>query len=545
MAQIRQEINIIDHLASSVAGSVSYPSERIYLDTSQYSGTVTYRFEVVAKNVNATINYRSDLWYGPDTGVETNGPTIPANTTSFTLFSTTFTPTNAPNTYKISLLGTENTADLQIKSARIVIIQNATTLTNTETQIEIGNYNLTRTAEAATALTNPKYWKYVAANWDGTKTFYAEAVYDSGSMDTITVALETSTDILAPSWSTAVTIVSAVETTVATRTRSAAFTPVDGNWYRITSFNGSMDNHDIYRAGVVVRSNSIAAMTASGTALSFFGGNSSNSAYAQSFTPTNNYTLTGVILKLSKVGSPTDTVNIDIVSTLGGSSLANATQSCSSLTTSLEPYTLTFGTPVALSGGTTYYIQLTRSPDNLDGSNAPRIETTATDIQTNGSKQVRNVGVWSAATTEDLFYVLLGSTDAFTKLEPQYLLANTLFAAGTALQTFLTEWDSTEWDDGAGSIAYTFQAEAANGSTSDVTLQEADGGGLVTGSTLTNIDNAQISSALTMPADQNLDVIANANAGDVAAARILVAYVFSAAAPQESSEEPYHRPQYH
>src|SRR3990167_10939634 len=252
MAQIRQEINIIDHLASSVAGSVSYPSERIYLDTSQYSGTVTYRFEVVAKNVNATINYRSDLWYGPDTGVETNGPTIPANTTSFTLFSTTFTPTNAPNTYKISLLGTENTADLQIKSARIVIIQNATTLTNTETQIEIGNYNLTRTAEAATALTNPKYWKYVAANWDGTKTFYAEAVYDSGSMDTITVALETSTDILAPSWSTAVTIVSAAETTVPTRTR-AAFTPVDGNWYRITSFNGSMDNHDIYRAGVVVQ----------------------------------------------------------------------------------------------------------------------------------------------------------------------------------------------------------------------------------------------------------------------------------------------------
>ena len=53
---------------------------------------------------------------------------------------------------------------------------------------------------------------------------------------------------------------------------------------------------------------------------------------------------------------------------------------------------------------------------------------------------------------------------------------------------------------------------------------------MVRGSTLTNVDNYQTSSAMTMPSDQNLDTIANANAGDVACARILVAYIFSAQA---------------
>lgn len=136
-----------------------------------------------------------------------------------------------------------------------------------------------------------------------------------------------------------------------------------------------------------------------------------------------------------------------------------------------------------------------------------------------------------AGTTNDPKLVVTHVVGEFTKLEPQYLLANTLFAAGTALQTFLTKWDSTEWDDGAGTTTFYFQAETANGSTSDVTLDQADGGGVVTNSTLTNIDNAQISIAMTMPASENLDTKATTNAGDVAAARILVAYVFAAAPP--------------
>ncbi len=152
-----------------------------------------------------------------------------------------------------------------------------------------------------------------------------------------------------------------------------------------------------------------------------------------------------------------------------------------------------------------------------------------TSVYAGGNPYTRSDNSWvQYSTTNDLYFIILGVTTLITKTEPQYLLANTIFAAGTGLQTFLTKWDSTEWDAGSGTIGYYFQAEAGNGSTSDVTLDEADGGGVVTNSTLTNIDNAQISAAMTMPTSQNLDTKATTNAGDIVASRILVYYVFVA-----------------
>src|SRR3990167_7607345 len=249
-AQVRQEINILDHVLPSISGGNTISNEIAQLDTTQYNGTVTYYFEFVALNTNASVGY--NVWLTAATDGTKGSTSVPANTTAFTLFrSSAFTLATATQNCTIQFSNTAVTNQLQVKSARIVIIQNATTLTNTETQIEIGNYNLTRTAEAATILVNPKYWLYTAANWDGTKTFYAEAVYDSGSMDSITVGIYESASITAPSWALNATIVSAAETTVPTRTR-VAFTPVDGRWYTIFSHNGSMDNHDIYRAGVAV-----------------------------------------------------------------------------------------------------------------------------------------------------------------------------------------------------------------------------------------------------------------------------------------------------
>ena len=527
-AQVRQEISILTHLLTAATGATATSNEIVQYDETQYNGTVTAYFEIVAYS-DTSLAFDVTLVGVTDGTVATiNVPTL---TTAPTLFrSASFNPTTATQNYTVVISAAVGT-NKNVKSARIVIIQNATTLTNTETQVEIGNYNLTRTTESAAILTNPKYWKYTAANWDGTKTFYAEAVYDSGDMDTISVYIYEATDILAPSWTLNATIVSAATTTVPTRTR-VAFTPVDGRWYTIFSLNGSMDNHDIYRAGVVVQSTdgvnvgqgNTSGLIQGGTA----GAGQTFQAMAQSFKIRVTSTITGVKLRLRKADSPTDTLNIDIVSSLGGSSLANATQSASALTTSFVEYTYTFGSPVSLTGGSTYYIQLTRSPDTRDGTNYMRVEQATEDSYSDGSSQQRDNNSWSAQ-TPDLYFVLIGQA-GITKLEPQYLLANTLLAAGTALQTFLTTYTASEFDDEAGTTGFTFQGEAANGSTSDMTLQEADGGGAVTNSTLTNIDNAQISAAMTMPADQNLDVIANANAGDVAAARILVAYVFSAVA---------------
>ena len=529
-AQIRQEINLMDRSFLAVADSTL--TEIVQLDTSQYNGTVTYYFEVICSKsagADGTISLRRS-------GTTTDDATI-ANVsigTSVALVrSAAFTPPAGATEYRVFVDITSGT--VTVKAARIIIIQNATTLTNTETQIEIGNYNLARTAETATILVNPKYWKYDASKWDGTKTFYAEAVYDSGDMDTISVYIYESAAIDAPSWSSVATIVSAATTTTSTRTR-VSFTPTDGRYYTIFSLNGSMDNHDIYRAGVVVDSFEGAytpALPTGGTAGvqgGTGGAGEDNQAQAQAFTlSTGTGAITGVYLGLSKSGTPADNLVVDLVSTLGGSVLATASVSGASLSTTQTRTLVTFGTPYTPSVATTYYIQLTRSGAR-DATNYYVVSHTGSGLgtYTNGNEWKRANTSWAEQSGNDFYFELTGIT-GLTKLEPQYLLANTLLAAGTALQTFLTEWDSTEWDDGSGSITYYFQGEAANGSTSDMTLQEADGGGAVTNSTLTNIDNAQISAAMTMPADQNLDVIANANAGDVAAARILVTYIFSAA----------------
>src|SRR3990167_1901913 len=249
MAQIRQEINIIDGIITAAGDNHGI----VQLDTTQYNGTVTYYFEVVAKVASGTLTVALER-----VGTATQDATIDVTETSFTLKrSTAFTPPAGQTVYNINLA---NGTTPQVKSARIIIIQNATTLTNTETQIEIGNYNTSRTAETATILTNPKYWKYVAANWDGTKTFYAEAVHATAlsNMDTMAVYLYEATDITAPSWSAVATIFSGtLGVTTPLRSR-VAFTPVDGRWYTIFSLNGSMDNHDIYRAGVVVQQAAVA-----------------------------------------------------------------------------------------------------------------------------------------------------------------------------------------------------------------------------------------------------------------------------------------------
>lgn len=543
-AQIRQEINILDHLFSSGTG-FSLSNERSYVDTTQYNGTVTAYFEIVANNTNPTTasNVQLEEVVSRDTMATQS---VPANT-GYTLYRTSsFTLKSGGFAYNVNVNGTAIAAQVNVKSARIVIIQNDTTLTNTETQIEIGNYNLTRTAEAATILTNPKYWLYTAANWDGTKTFYAEAVYDSGDMDTITVAIYTSASITAPSWSSAATIVSAATTTVPTRTR-VAFTPVDGQWYTIFSLNGSMDNHDIYNAKVIVQQS--------------------------------DFDLKYIDLFVYKDNTPTDNMTIEvrdtsITGTILGTSDAVAISSFPAGFGSAAYIRFTFATPISLSPSTKYYFNVKRSGAS-DNINRGVWVYSSGSVYSGGGDYIKNSGTWGAesSTTDYKFKLfdentveritqdgssggaraIVGATasneeqgqsfttlaSSLTTLEPQYLLANTLFAAGTSLQTFLTDWDSTEWDDGAGSIAYYFQAEAANGSTSDVTLNQADGGGVVTNSTLTNIDNAQISAAMTMPGDENLDVTATTNAGDVAAARMLVAYTFAAAAESTSAPTNY------
>ena len=198
MAQIRQEINILCSSTTVSANGTTNISEKVQLDTTQYNGTVTYYFEVESSNATDgtwTLNLRRD---GTTTDDASTGSSVSLGLTR----STNFTPPAGQTTYFVAAVLTLRTVNsATIKSARIVIIQNDTTITNTETQIEIGNASNTTTT-TDTALTNPKYWQYTSANWDGIITAFFEGTFKTGtSKSAATMTLQESTSITAPSWS--------------------------------------------------------------------------------------------------------------------------------------------------------------------------------------------------------------------------------------------------------------------------------------------------------------------------------------------------------
>lgn len=524
MPTIRQEINILDFILSAGSGSSNTSSETVQLDTTQYNGA-TYYFEIVA---DTTVSLSVDITLNGATDGTLATCNIPLLTTAYTLIrSASFTPTTETQNCNVVIPNTVG-ATKNVKSARIVIIQNPATLTNTETQIEIcGTAGSATTSTTPVPVTDPKYWKYTAGNWDGTITVYFEATCNAGnSKSGVTVSLQVAdgtgdgfagwTDVTnSPITSTSLSVV---------RVRSAALTLTTGRWYRAAFKTGtSKSGVNIYNAKVIIDQVDGADIKSStGSTLNFIGGTGNPSAQAQGFKIQTTSTITAVDLRLLKTGSPTDTIQVDITSSLGGSSLASATLAGSGLTSSHVTYKFTFGTPVSLTGGTKYYIQVSRSPNTLDNVNYYSLDYHTNSQYPDGGNATRNNATWGSESATDDFYFLLYGHTGITKLEPQYLLLNTLAAAGTALQTYLTKWDSTEWSSVTNT--YTGQAEAANGSTSDILIQEADAGSTV--ATINNPDNAATAAA-TMPADQNLDFLANTNAGDVAGVRILVACVVS------------------
>lgn len=537
MPKIRQEINILVGELVAASGSAGSSDALIKVDTTKYTGA-TYYFEIVAYS-DVSLAFDVSITNTLSNNLATiNVPTL---TTAPTLFrSSSFSPTTDDLHVTISnAVGTNK----RVKSARVVILQDTSAILGTETQIEIGSVS-TSTSTTDVPLTNSKYWQYNASNFDGNKTFYFEGVFSTRTTKSAAaMKLQTSTSITAPSWSDVASSEITTTTFAEVRVRSGAISLVDGNWYRAVMRAGnSKSGIDVDNAKVIITQLDGAYLPGNLGAVSVQGGTAGSGqsfqAKAGAFKLNATSTITAVKVKLLKVASPTDTINFDITSSLGGSSLANGTIAASSLTTSAVEYTITFASPVILTGGTQYYLQITRSPDTNDTTNYIQVSNNADGVTvTDHGAATRANNSWGSANEATIYFSLVGAI-GIKKIETQYLLANALFAAGTALQTFLTKWDSAEWDAVSGTINYYFQSEAANDSTSDVTLEQADGGGTVTNSTVTNIDNAQVSSAMTMPGNENLDTKATTNAGDVAGARILVFYVFTPASAGFIAQKP-------
>jgi len=535
MSTIRQEINILTAVLSAASGASATSNEIVRLDTAQYSGTITCYFEIVA---DTSLSLTSNVTLRrKGTSTDDATCTIPLLTTAYTrIRSASFAPPDGATEYVVFIDAAVG-ATKNVKAARIVIIQNSTALTRTETQIELGDTQ-TFTATTASALTRPKYFYFDSANRNGTLLVYLEVTGKSDSTkNTMTYSLQVAdgTGDGFTGWAdTGVALT--VTATTATRTRNLIgnyITLISGRNYRVAVKTTSTKNTGtIYNAKLIILQTDAVNYYRDGTAVGSIAGGTATSgqnqqACAQEFTVAQAGNITGVKVGLKKSGFPIDTVNVDIVNDLTSSSpLASATIGGTSLTSSFATYTLTFSNSLPLTPGTTYYLRFTRT-GGYDVTNVYSVEghTGFISVYPNSVPWSRDNNTWVALPNSgDIYFEMLGQP-GISKLEPQCLIANTLLAAGTALQNSDTYFDPAEW---RGVInTYAHQLEAANGATSDAKLQYNPNSTPVdvTGSTVTNPDNAG-RSTLTLPdSAYEIDVIATTNNNDLYASRILVQVV--------------------
>jgi hypothetical protein len=148
-------------------------------------------------------------------------------------------------------------------------------------------------------------------------------------------------------------------------------------------------------------------------------------ALAQGFNLTTSATVSAADLYVRKVNSPTDNLVLDLVSTVGGSSLATATVAASSLSTTAAFVSFTFSTPATLAAGN-YFLQLTRSGARDTGNRCQWYNSGASDVYAGGEAWVRNSGSWSLLTTDpsrDFGFILYGGstlylTDTAAEVDP-------------------------------------------------------------------------------------------------------------------------------
>ena len=518
MTKIRQEINITNR----VIDSTSDDNELVQLDTTQYNGA-TYYFECVGSaSVTDSVTLRRSGTTTDDATVTfTGGAGVSLQRSS------SFTPPAGQTVYMIH----STSIFANIKSARIIILQDATNITSTETQIEIcGTGNSTTTSTTAVAISQPKYWKYTSANWDGVITVYFEATFKSGtskSAATVSLQVADGTGDGFTGWADVTSSPITTTATVPTRVRSGAITLTAGRNYRAAFMCASSKSATtIYDAKIVldqVGSQStyyFDASQAGPTDAQSVWTNDANAFDGNTATAATTTTATsGDLNRLNGTGTTAPTTGDTIVSVQarlygkqsagGGSSYADIYYSGGS----------SLGAPFVNSTVDVWsaYVTLTVPSGGWDWSKVNSLEARVSS----------GVGTITSSTYRVEVLVTYGSV---TKLESQYLLVNTL-SGGTGLKTYLTKWDSTEWS-GVTNV-YSHAIDANNGET-NVSEIDTAGGVQVTGSVVSSPDNQGISSAMTMPSDQDLD----ANYTSIPSqapygSRILVAVSVDAAAEEE------------
>ena len=182
---IEQQINITDQLYSNASATYN-PTDNsfglIRWDSAKYNGDTVY-FEAVIQGNNPVADcIQANAALFSSNGTEVTGSAVSKNNAGYArIRSAALTLGTLPNLesgidYTVRIKCTASgIGNASIKAARFIIVQSdATSITDTQTQVEVGN-NQSTTGTTYADLTDKKIYRYTSANWTPTPTVNFEA----------------------------------------------------------------------------------------------------------------------------------------------------------------------------------------------------------------------------------------------------------------------------------------------------------------------------------------------------------------------------------
>jgi hypothetical protein len=247
---IRQQKSFLNRTIIGVSGD---QDELVNYNASDFTSPTVY-FEIVAENANAS----SQSVYLHDSGDTVKATiTIPANTNVSTRFRASATPANDDHHINIG------STDINVHSAKLIIIQSAANILATQTEINLGDYDEFDAANTNVNPTNgPPIWKYESAKFDGTTVFTFCVVSAEIEMGAVSYHLQEATDAAFTTDVTELATISSVENAAATWHESASFTPTNNKYYRVCyQQTASMKGGKLYNAAVMITQTDATAIT--------------------------------------------------------------------------------------------------------------------------------------------------------------------------------------------------------------------------------------------------------------------------------------------
>lgn len=321
-------------------------------------------------------------------------------------------------------------------------------------------------------------------------------------------------------------VANGVSTSTASRARSASFTPTNGRHYRlVASTTNSAATYDIYNAKIVIDqtdTENTYYFNASDAAVSdpnaawasdanAFDGSTTNSALTTiAGSDSSNY------LMAEGTNAPTSGNAIASVMARVYASNTNGPTTNAKIYTDGLAEVLGIATNDSVSAAWGSYVTLSTPSGGWTWQKVNDLEV----------KLYMTGGTGGPSVTVAKVEVKVVESSEFTKLETQYLLANTRLASGTTRQNFDSWWKPSEWS--GVSNTYLHAVDSADGSTAVVVAVATSTGSTITNSSITlsgSYDqHATSTSALTMPAsNEGLDAkYTTENNGNVYGTRILV-----------------------